>query len=152
MNLWKYYDGDLKYPNLDKHSTSEIEIAKTNPKWAYEYAKANIWEYRYTNDNKKEELKLLIAKELEPIIATDTYLSFFYASSVTNERFKLGEPAIAKDAYYSYLYAEGILHGKPFPLGEPIIAKSEKYAKKYTQSILFKDFYLDGKLICKYEE
>ena len=32
MDIWKYYDGDLKYLNLDKHSTSEIEIAKTNPK------------------------------------------------------------------------------------------------------------------------
>ena len=36
MNLWKYYDGDLKYPDLDNFS-HEIEIAKTNPKWAYEY-------------------------------------------------------------------------------------------------------------------
>ena len=39
----------------------------------------------------------------------------------------------------------------PFPLGEPAIAKSTEYSKKYTQEVLKKDFYLDGKLICKYE-
>jgi lambda repressor-like predicted transcriptional regulator len=139
MNLWKYYNGNLKYPDLSNHS-HEIEIAKANPKWAYEYAKANIWEYRYTNDNKKEELKLLIAKELEPLIAKDTYLSFFYASAVTHERFKLGEKAIAKDAYYSYLYAEEVLRRKPFPLGEPIIAKSEKYAKNILNQFCLKTF------------
>ena len=108
MNLWKYYDGDLKYPNVTMYS-HEKEMAKTKPKWAYEYV---------SKHGKDEDL----------------------------------EPTIAKDAYYSYLYAEEVLRRKPFPLGEPIIAKSEKYAKKYTQSILFKDFYLDGKLICKYEE
>ncbi len=43
--------------NLTAVYTQQSEIAKTNPKWAYDYAKANIWEYRYANDNKKEELK-----------------------------------------------------------------------------------------------
>ena len=33
MDIWKYYDGDLKYPDLIKH-TEEKEIAKTNTKWA----------------------------------------------------------------------------------------------------------------------
>lgn len=40
----------------------------------------------------------------------------------------------------------------PFPLGEPAIAKDDFYTNEYTQYILEKDFYLDGKLICKYEE
>ena len=109
MDIWKYYDGDLKYPDLIKH-TEEKEIAKTNPKWAYEYL--------YTNANdKSEELELIIAK----------------------------------DAKYSYRYAVYNLNHKPFKLGEPAIAKDEFYANEYTQYILKKDFYLDGKLICKYE-
>ena len=29
MNLWNYYDGDLKYPDLNNHS-HEKEIAKQN--------------------------------------------------------------------------------------------------------------------------
>ena len=33
MNLWNYYDGDLKYPNLIKQK-HEAEIAASNPKWA----------------------------------------------------------------------------------------------------------------------
>ena len=37
MNIWKYYDGDLKYPNITDH-LYEKEIAKTNAKTAYEYA------------------------------------------------------------------------------------------------------------------
>ena len=38
MNLWNYYDGDLKYPDITKYS-HEKEIAKITPRWAYEYAK-----------------------------------------------------------------------------------------------------------------
>ena len=105
MNLWKYYDGDLKYPDLKKRS-HEKEIAKINPKWAFEYV---------SKHGKDEDL----------------------------------EPAIAKDSYYSFLYAH-LLKGR-FELGEPAIAKDEFYTNEYTQYILKKDFYLDGKLICKYE-
>ena len=36
MDIWKYYNGDLKYPNIFDH-LHEKEIAKTNSKWAYEY-------------------------------------------------------------------------------------------------------------------
>ena len=34
MNLWKYYDGDLKYPNLNKYKNKDIALAfaKFNPK------------------------------------------------------------------------------------------------------------------------
>ncbi len=46
--------------------------------------------------------------------------------------------------------AKHILKGE-FPLGEPAIAKSTEYSKEYTKNVLKKDFYLDGKLICKYE-
>ena len=35
MNLWNYYDGDLKYPDLNNHSHKK-EIAKTNPIWAFD--------------------------------------------------------------------------------------------------------------------
>ena len=158
MNIWKYYDGDLKYPDLIKH-TEEKEIAKTNPKWAYEYAKIN---------GKSEELEPIIAKNArysyryavyilnhkpfkpgEPAIAKNAFYAMRYIKNILKERFKLSEPAIAKDAYYSYEYAR--LLKERFELGEPAIAKDEFYANEYTQYILEKDFYLDGKLICKYE-
>ena len=133
MDIWKYYDGDLKYPDLNKHSY-EKELAKTNPKWAFEY----------TSEHGKD-------KELEPIIAKSAKYSYMYAKDILkNKPFKLGEPAIAKHDGYSYEYANQVLKG-PFKLGEPTIAKNEFYSKTYTQDILKKDFYLDGKLICKYE-
>ena len=106
MDLWKYYDGDLKYPNIINHS-HEKEIAKTKSDWAFEYVS------NYGED-----------KELEPIITTS--------------------------AKYSFMYADEILNG-PFPLGEPIIARMKLYTNAYTNEVLKKDFYLDGKLICKYE-
>ena len=105
MNLWKYYDGDLKYPDLTKHSHVK-EVAKVTPRWAYEYAKKH---------GKDEELESIIAKNTE----------------------------------YSYLYAKHIKGH--FKLGEPAIAKSAEYSYEYTNEVLKKDFYLDGKLICKYE-
>ena len=61
MNLWQYYNGDLKYPDLNNHS-HEKEIAKAKPKWAYEYIKLNGKD-----------------KELEPIIAKNAYYSYQYA-------------------------------------------------------------------------
>ena len=133
MNLWNYYDGDLKYPNILNHS-HEKEIAKTNPIWAFDY----------TSRHGKDE-------ELEPIIAKNAEYSFWYAIEVLDDRFELGEKAIAKDYYLAYRYAKLILNG-PFKLGEPVIAKNEFYSKTYTRDILKKDFYLDGKLICNYEE
>ena len=134
MNLWNYYDGDLKYPDLNNHS-HEKEIAKTNSKWAFEYI---------SKHGKDEDLEPAIAKN-------DGLYSYKYALYVLKGPFKLGEPTIAKhDGWYSYKYALYVLKG-PFPLGEPTIAKNEFYSKTYTQDILKKDFYLDGKLICKYE-
>ena len=40
MDIWKYYDGDLKYPNVTMYS-HEKEIAKATPKLAYLYVKRN---------------------------------------------------------------------------------------------------------------
>ena len=163
MNLWNYYIGNkqkqLKYPNIFDH-LHEKEIAKTNPKWAYEYV---------SKHGKDEDLEPIIAKNAyysymyarfvlmkkpfplgEPAIAKSAYFSILYADQIINGKFELGEKAIAESDYQSFAYARDILKG-PFPLGEPVIAKSTEYSKKYTQDILKKDFYLDGKLICKYE-
>ena len=158
MNLWKYYNGDLKYPNIINHS-HEKEIAKTKSDWAFEYV---------SKHGKDEELEPIFAKTAEysflyaldilegpfnlgePAIAKDIEYSYLYVGEVLNGPFKLGEPAIAKDAEYSYMYAKTILKAS-FPLGEPAIAKDENYSKEYTQDVLKKDFILDGKLICIYE-
>ena len=79
MDLWKYYDGDLKYPNVTMYS-HEKEIAKANPKWAFDYVS------KHGED-----------KELESIIAKDAYYSYQYAIDILHSKtFKLGEPAIAK--------------------------------------------------------
>ena len=66
------------------------------------------------------------------------------------EEMEAKKETIAKDAYYSYYYALNVLNG-PFPLGEPVIARMKQYTNVYTNEVLKKDFYLDGKLICKYE-
>ena len=132
MDLWKYYNGNLKYPDLNSHSL-EIEIAKTTSKWAYLYVKRN-------GKN----------KDLEPIIAKDAKYSYWYARAVLKGPFKLGESAIAKNIEFSYFYAKDVLESR-FELGEPTIAKDSYYSKEYTRYVLKKDFYLDGKLICKYE-
>ena len=158
MDLWKYYDGDLKYFNMFDFS-HEKEIAKTNSKWAFEYtleygkdkelepiiAKSAKYSYMYADEVLSDEFKLG-----EKAIAKDSVYAFWYAKYILKDKFLLGEPAIAKDSYYSYLYAFDILEG-PFKLGEPEIAKDEFFSKRYTQEVLKKDFYLDGKLICKYK-
>ena len=124
MDLWKYYDGDLKYPDLNNHS-HEIEIAKANPKWAFEYA----------SKHGKDE-------DLEPAIAKNAYYSYRYARDVLKGPFKLCEPEIAKDTHYSYLYASDILNGKRFKLGEPAIAKDAYYSYAYAKNILEAPFKL----------
>ena len=160
MDLWKYYDGKLKYPNVTMYS-HEKEIAKANPKWAFDYvskhgkdkelepiiAKSSKYSYEYAIQILEDAFKLG-----EPEIAKSSIYSYMYATDILNGKpFKLGEPAIAKSAYHSLSYAKEILKG-PFPLGEKAIAKNAEYSKDYTKNILKKDFYLDGKLICNYEE
>ena len=106
MNLWKYYDGDLKYPDLINHS-HEKEIAKTNTKWAYEYLQKH-------NDD-----------DLEKIIAENAHYAFYYAYYVLNgQPFPLGEPAIAKDEYYSKEYTKYVLK-TDFILDGKLICKYE---------------------------
>ena len=148
MNLWQYYDGDLKYFNMFDYSY-EKEIAKTNSKWAYEYtsehgedkelepiiAKSAEYSYMYADEVLSDEFKLG-----EKAIAKDSVYAFWYAKYILKDKFPLGEPAIAKDSYYSYLYAFDILEG-PFKLGESEIAKDEFFFKKiYTRS--FKERFL----------
>jgi hypothetical protein len=160
MNLWNYYNNkqnQLKYPypNIFVH-THEKEIAKTNPKWAFDYV----------SKHGKDE-------ELERIISTSTYHSYWYARYVLNEQpfplgekaitksseysylyaaevlkksFKMGEPAIAKEASYSYFYAKNILKGS-FALGEPAIAKDAEYSYMYARDILKGPFKLGEKAI-----
>ena len=131
MNLWQYYNGDLKYPDLNNHS-HEKEIAKTNPNWAFEYA----------SKHGKDE-------DLEPAIAKSSYLAYRYAC-IIKKPFPLGEHEISKRYDLSYRYANEVLKG-PFPLGEPAIAKNKMFSYYYAKYVLMKDFYLDNKLICKYE-
>jgi hypothetical protein len=64
MNLWKYYNGNLKYPNVTMYS-HEKEIAKATPKWAFEYV----------SKHGKDE-------DLEPAIAKDAKYSYWYAKLV----------------------------------------------------------------------
>ena len=123
MNLWKYYDGDLKYPDITKYS-HEKEIAKANPKWAYQYAM----------DYGK-------FPEGEAVIAKSAKYSHRYANEVLNGPFKLGEPTIAKDYVFAYRYAYAIKGA--FPLGEIAISKNIEYSQYYTQDILKKDFILN---------
>ena len=187
MDIWKYYDGDLKYPELGNYS-HEKDMAKTNPKWAFEHilkhgkdkelepiiAKSAKYSYEYAIQILEDAFKLG-----EPEIAKSSIYSYMYATDILNGKpFKLGEPAIAKDASFSFMYASDILNGKRFKLGEPaiakdadsaieyalfilkkpwkeaeaIIAKVEFDARQYTQLVLKRDFYLDGKLICEYDE
>ena len=131
MNLWQYYNGDLKYPDLTKHAYIK-EVAKVSPKWAFEYVEEHG-----------------INKDLEPIIAKSSYFAYKYAC-IINKPFPLGEHEISKRCDLSYRYANEVLKG-PFPLGEPAIAKNAMFSYYYAKYVLMKDFYLDGKLICKYK-
>ena len=84
-----------------------------------------FWE-KY-KDNKEE------LRKRERAIAVDTLYAYYYA------------------AYYACIYARDVLHG-PFPAGEAVIAKDVYFAHQYAKYALKKDFYLDGKLIAKFEK
>lgn len=58
---------------------------------------------------------------------------------------------INNNDYCAYTYANDILRG-PFKLAEPILAQSEYYSYLYTHFILRHDFYIDSKLIYKYNK
>ena len=122
------------FKNIHESAKINSVLAASNAHYAYLYA-INIIGGRF-------ELG-------EKAIAEDGYCSFYYAYAFG--RFELGEPAIAKTPSYSYWYAEHVLYG-PFPEGEHVIAKYAFISREYTQLVLKRDFYVDGKLICKYEE
>ena len=95
MDIWKYYDGDLKYPDIidyfyDTNHGKQLSIH--NAKIAYEFASTNG--------------KFI---EGEPIIAKSPYYSYEYARNILKGPFPLGEKAIAKIAEYAYSYSEFIL-------------------------------------------
>jgi hypothetical protein len=69
MDIWNYYDGDLKYPNIFDH-LHEKEIAKSNYKLAYWYA----YEHGKFPEGESE-------------IAKNTLTSFYYTIDVLKDRF-----------------------------------------------------------------
>ena len=86
MDIWKYYDGDLKYPDIidyfyDPNYGKQLSIH--NSKIAYEFASTNG--------------KFI---EGEPIIAKSPYYSYEYARNILKGPFPLGEKAIATIAEY----------------------------------------------------
>ena len=132
MNLWKYYNNksnQLKYPDLNNHS-HEIEIAKTNSKWAFEYV----------SKHGKDE-------DLEPAIAKSVKYSYFYAKNILRGPFKLGEKAIATRDSLALQYAKWVKG--PFKLGEPIFAKTAFFAFEYASVVLKGPFKLGEKAIAK---
>ena len=109
---------------------------------AHEYVLDVFWDkYR----NTPEELR-----KREKYIATDAKYSYWYAMYVLKGPFPAGELAISKDAWYAYWYARYILE-VPFPAGEAVIAEDVYFSRLYAKYALKADFYLDGKLIAKYE-
>ena len=68
--------------------------------------------------------------ELEPIIATDPYLAYYYAINIIKGRFPEAEPLIATDPEWAYNYAINIIKGR-FPELESIIATNQKCKKWY---------------------
>ena len=77
--------------------------------------------------------------------------ALYYSKKVIKGRFELGEHIIATNDYCAYIYAIDILKG-PFKLAEPILAQSEYYSYLYTHFVLRHDFYIDSKLIYKYNK
>ena len=121
----------------------------SKPESLYQYEKITetnpdiFWE-KY--ENTPGELK-----KREAAISKSTKYSYLYALDVLKGPFPAGEAAIAADAYYAHRYAEDVLNG-PFPAGEAVIAKDVYFAHQYAKYALKKDFYLDGKLIAKFEK
>lgn len=77
--------------------------------------------------------------ELEPIIATNSYFSFFYCYYIIGDSWKEGEPIIATNAEYSYMYVEYFYKDIFYPC-HPVIFKSN-YKERYLN--LLKSFNVD---------
>ena len=67
--------------------------------------------------------------ELERIIATDPYFSFFYCYYIIRDSWKEGEPIIATNPEYSFMYVDYFYKDIFYPC-HPIIFKS-KYKERY---------------------
>ena len=127
MNLYKLHSKPASLDHFEK-------VTETNP--------AIFWEKYKKN---KEELK-----KREKYIVKNASFAFLYAKNILKGPFPAGEATIAKDYAYAYSYAKNILKG-PFPAAEETFAKDQYYASEYVKHALKKDFYLNGKLIAKYE-
>ena len=127
MNLYNLHSNPESLDFYEK-------VTETNPDVFWEKYK-----------NKPEELK-----KREKYIAKSPKYAYYYAKEVLKGPFPAGEAAISKNALCASAYAKGVLNG-PFPAGEAAIAKDALYVNAYARDILKKDFYLNGKLIAKYE-
>ena len=125
MNLYDLHSDPESLDHFEK-------ISDNNPDFFWEKYK-----------NKPEELK-----KREKHIAKSPIHTYQYARDVLKGPFPLGEEAISKGTQFAYSYARDILQG-PFPAGEEAIAKNSNFAFQYAGAVLKKDFYLNGKLICK---
>ena len=96
--------------------------------------------------NNPEELK-----KREREISKYAEYSYYYARGVLEGPFPLGEAAIAKRGVYAYYYARFVLKD-PFPAGEAAIATNPGCALAYATTVLKADFYINGKLIAKFEK
>ena len=87
-----------------------------------------------------------------PILAFSYLLLNHLKNNILDENIiSILECLICVNPKYSLYYAE-IIKEKRFQIGEKAIAKNSLFSYEYTQRILKRDFYVDGKLICKYEE
>jgi hypothetical protein len=135
--LWK--KGILKQPPIIFSRNKEKDIneysydeVKKYPSLAYDYC-------AFKNNSQP-------IKELEPTIARNAELSYYYANSILGGEFKLGEKIIATNALNSYLYARDVLKG-PFKLGEVAIAKDADYSYLYARDVLKGPFKLGEEAI-----
>ena len=88
-------------------SKSELDYAKTNPQWAYNYAREVIkgrW------------------PEGEEAISKDPYWAYSYAVDVVGGRWPEGEKTISKDPEWAFYYAREVIKGR-WPEGEEAIKK-----------------------------
>ena len=127
----------LKKYKTDKSTKQLLELTIAKDPWvSYEYAK-NVLKEPFKTDEK--------------IIASWSFTSLLYAKEILKNQFPLGEKAILKSAIDSVRYAT-LIRKTRWEEAESIIARDKFASKDYTNDVLKKDFYLDGKLICKYEE
>ena len=163
MSLLSEVLQEVLNPKFVIQSKNELPYFR-NAKQAFEYAKANKFKYRKT-DEAFELLKddPLYAYQyvaffdrfvdgvdiLEKTIATSADCSYEYAKQI-NHVFRLGEKTIIEnDPWIAFKYSRDVVRS-PWKQAEKTIAKQERAAKAYAKEVLRADFKLDGKLIAKY--